>query len=36
VARFDSFADRDLSVQMGFSQMITMSNERLEAYLPTI
>ena len=36
VARFDSFADRDLSVQMGFSQMITVSNDRLEAYLPTM
>jgi uncharacterized protein YndB with AHSA1/START domain len=36
VARFNSFAERDLSVQMGFSHMINASNERLVAYLQTM
>jgi uncharacterized protein YndB with AHSA1/START domain len=33
LARFDSIAARDLAVKMGFSQMIDVSNDRLEAYL---
>ena len=30
VARFDSFADRDLSVQMGFARMIEQGSEKLD------
>ena len=33
VARFDSIAARDLSVKMGFGQMIDVSNAGLDAYL---
>lgn len=32
-ARFDTLADRDLSIQMGFSQMVAMGVERLVAEL---
>jgi hypothetical protein len=30
VSRFDSFADRDLSVQMGFTRMIEQGSEKLD------
>jgi hypothetical protein len=33
VARFNSIAERDLAVQMGFSNVIAASNERLAAHL---
>lgn len=36
VARFESIAARDLSVKMGFGQMIDLSNTRLDAYLETL
>lgn len=32
-ARFETLADRDLSVQMGFGRMVTMGMERLAAVL---
>ena len=36
VASFNSLAERDFAVQMGFADMIGVSNERLVAYLPTM
>jgi uncharacterized protein YndB with AHSA1/START domain len=35
VARFDSFAERDLSVKMGFGQMISLGLERMAEHLKT-
>jgi uncharacterized protein YndB with AHSA1/START domain len=36
VAHFNSLAERDFAVKMGFSGMISVSNDRLVAYLPTM
>jgi uncharacterized protein YndB with AHSA1/START domain len=33
VTLFDSIADRDLSVKMGFGQMVSMGTDRMAAYL---
>jgi uncharacterized protein YndB with AHSA1/START domain len=35
-ARFDSLADRDLTVQMGFGQMVSQGAERLARHLETM
>src|ERR1700730_2565995 len=35
VARFDSIAERDLSVKMGFGQMISLGLERMAEHLKT-
>jgi uncharacterized protein YndB with AHSA1/START domain len=36
VARFDSFAERDLTASMGFGQMISMGLERMAEHLKTL
>lgn len=36
VARFNSIAERDLAITMGFSGMIEQSNERLAAHLQSL
>lgn len=36
VARFNSLAERDASVQMGFAKMVDQGSERLAAYLKTL
>jgi uncharacterized protein YndB with AHSA1/START domain len=36
VARFDSFADRDLTASMGFGQMVSMGLERMAEHLRTM
>jgi uncharacterized protein YndB with AHSA1/START domain len=36
VARFDSMAERDLTVQMGFATIVSQGIERIEAHLKTV
>jgi uncharacterized protein YndB with AHSA1/START domain len=36
VARFESFADRDMTAKMGFGQMISMGLERMAQHLKTL